>query len=184
MLCRCLVLNQSYEFLDVASWFDAICLVIEGKASPLAEYDDVARSQYNAWRVPSVLVMKEYVQTTKKRSSFNVVSKRNLLVRDGFKCSYCESKLSMRSATVDHIIPRSKGGLNTLDNTVASCKTCNNLKGDMSLSKFTSDYGMVLNTTPRSLTDEEKVDCLIKTVKSKERNAWVACLKEHNISLY
>jgi 5-methylcytosine-specific restriction endonuclease McrA len=184
MLGRCLVLNNSYEFLDVASWFDALCLLIENKATTLAEYSDTVRSQHMTWKVPAVMVMRYYVHTKKRKNTFGTVNKRNLLVRDGFKCQYCGAALSMRNGTVDHVFPKARGGTHTLTNTVASCKICNNAKGDMLLADFERKTGMTLRTTPRALTEEEKIDCLLKTVKSKERNAWVDCLKENNISLY
>lgn len=184
MLGRCLVLNNSYEFLDVCSWFEAICLLVEEKATPLAEYNDVIRSQHCEWKAPSVLHMKYYVKTRKRKNTFGVVNKRNLLVRDGFKCQYCSVALSMRNGTIDHVIPRCRGGAHSLDNTVASCKVCNNAKGDMWLSAFEAKTGMVLKTKPRQLSDEEKIDCLLKTVKSKERNAWLECLNANGISLY
>lgn len=183
-LGRCLVLNNSYEFLDVASWFDGICLLVEGKATTLAEYNDVVHSQYESWKVPSVLLMKYYVKTRKRKNTFGVVNKRNILVRDNFKCQYCGATLSMRNGTIDHVHPRSKGGAHSLDNCSASCKVCNNLKGDMSLEAFEKKTGMKLANIPRQLTEEEKIDCLLKTVKSKERNAWLECLEQNGISLY
>lgn len=184
MLGRCLVLNNTYEFLDVCSWFEAICLLVEEKATPLAVYNDVVRSQYNEWNVPSVLHMKYYVKTRKRKNTFGVVNKRNLLVRDDFKCQYCGTSLSMRNGTIDHVLARAKGGTHSLDNTVASCKVCNNAKGDMSLAAFETKTGLKLKTTPRQLTDAEKIDCLLKTVKSKERNAWLDCLAKEGVSLY
>jgi 5-methylcytosine-specific restriction endonuclease McrA len=183
-LGRCLVLNNSYEYLDVADWFEAICLLVEGKATPLAEYNDVVRSQYETWKVPSVLLMKYYVKTRKRKNTFGVVNKRNILVRDDFKCQFCGSTLSMRNGTIDHVHPRSRGGTHSLDNCVASCKTCNNAKGDMLLSDFERKTNMKLKTEPRQLTEAEKIDCLLKTVKSKERNAWLDCLDNNGINLY
>jgi 5-methylcytosine-specific restriction endonuclease McrA len=183
-LGRTLVLNNSYEFLDVASWFEGICLIIENKATALAEYNDVVHSQYLSWKVPSVVVMKYYVKTRKRKNTFGIANKRNLLVRDNFKCQYCGTTLSMRNGTIDHVVPRSQGGTHSLDNTVASCKVCNNLKGDMSLGAFEQKFHMTLANNPRQLTDEEKINCLLKTVKSKERNAWLDCMNENGISLY
>jgi len=184
MLPRCLVLNNSYEYLTVCSWFDAFCLVFENKAFALAEYDDVVRSQYTSTNIPSVVVMKYFVKLAKRKNSFNIVSKKNLLIRDNFKCGYCETPLSMSTCTVDHVIPRAKGGTNGLDNTVAACKTCNNRKGDMSLDAFLKMQNLSVTIKPRQLTEEEKIKCLLKTVKSKERNAWVSCLKDNNIQLW
>lgn len=183
-LGRCLVLNNTYEFLDVASWFDALCLVVEAKATPLATYNDVVRSQYETWNVPSVLLMKYYVKTRKRKNTFGVVNKRNILVRDNFKCQFCGATLSMRNGTIDHVYPKSRGGAHSLDNCVASCKVCNNLKGDTLLADFEHKTGMKLANAPRQLTDAEKIDCLLKTVKSKERNAWLECLEKNGVSLY
>jgi 5-methylcytosine-specific restriction endonuclease McrA len=156
MLCRCLVLNQSYEFLEITSWYKAICHVIEGKATALAEYDDVVRSQYQTWNVPSVIVTKEYKQTKKKHSTFCNANKRNLLVRDNWKCCYCGCKLSLRSGTVEHLVPTCKGGKNTLENTAIACKSCNNLKGDMSLHAFEQKFGYKLNVVPRALLQRKR----------------------------
>lgn len=183
-LGRVLVLNNSYEFLDVCSWFDGICLLVEGKAVALSEYNDTVRSQYESWKVPSVLLMKYFVKTRKRKNTFGVVNKRNILVRDNFKCQFCGTVLSMRNGTIDHVFPRSRGGAHSLDNCVASCKTCNNMKGDMLLADFEKKTGMKLAAAPRQLTDAEKIDCLLKTVKSKERNAWLDCLEQNSISLY
>ena len=183
-LSRCLVLNSTYQFLDICPWFDAICLLLENKATPLAEYNDVVRSQYDTWKVPAVMLMKYYVPVKKRKSTFGIVNKKNLLVRDDFKCAYCEVPLSMRNATIDHVVPSCKGGAHSLDNTVASCKVCNNAKGDMMLPEFQRKTGMFLKVKPRQMTEEEKINCILKTVKSKERNAWVSCLDENNISLY
>lgn len=183
-LCRCLVLNSSYEFLDISPWFDSICLLVENKAVVMAEYNDIVHSQYQSWKIPSVLIMKYYVKTKKHKNTFSVTNKRNLLVRDGFRCQYCNAVISFRNGTIDHVKPRSRGGLHTLDNTVASCKCCNNMKGDMHLADFEKKSGMELKCVPRQLTDAEKIDCLLKTVKSKERNAWLSCLDQNGISLY
>jgi 5-methylcytosine-specific restriction endonuclease McrA len=184
MLGRCLVLNQSAEFLDVCNWFEALCLVIENKATTLEHYSDVARSQHQTWKIPAVLQMRYYVHIKKRKNTFGVVNKRNLLIRDNFCCQYCGKALTPNTATIDHVIPRSKKGKHSLENTVCACKPCNNIKGDMSLSEFQNKFGLILKSEPRQLTDDEKINCLLKTVKAKERNIWLKCLKDNNISVY
>ena len=59
-----------------------------------------------------------------------IFSKRNIFIRDNFTCQYCGKELPIKELTVDHVIPRSKGGKDTWDIVVTSCKTCNNKKGD------------------------------------------------------
>jgi 5-methylcytosine-specific restriction endonuclease McrA len=183
-LGRCLVLNNSYELLDICDWFDAICLLVEKKATPLSEYNDVVRSQHITWNVPSVLLMNYYVRSKKRSNTYKIANKRNILVRDKFKCQYCGEKLSMKTATIDHVHPRSKGGENTIENCIASCKKCNNAKGDTALSVFEQSSGLKLTSKPRHLTDVEKIDCLLKTVKSKERDAWIRCMDDLKLTLY
>lgn len=82
-------------------------------------------------------------------------SKQNVFVRDEFICQYCGDPVSNKTATVDHIIPKAKGGKNHFLNTVCSCKTCNNWKSDKNL----YDTNMVLRKPPRvpSLLDFLKI---------------------------
>lgn len=181
---KCLVLNSTYEYLAVTSWFDAICLVIEDKASVLGEYDDIIRSQFHSWKVPSVLILKYYVDIKKKKSNFNAVNKRNILIRDDFQCQYCGKALTLNTMTIDHVIPKCRGGAHHLENVVAACKSCNNKKSDKILSQFEKDSGCSLRKEPMELSEEQKINCLLKTVKSKERNEWLRVLRENQITLY
>ena len=179
---RCLILNQSYEYLAITDWFKAICLEMEAKATALGYYPDIARSQYQEFKIPSVLVIEYYVNK-KRRGNFNNVCKRNLLIRDNFRCQYCDTKLTIGTCTVDHVIPRVRGGLNTLENTVSCCKVCNNIKGDMSLKDLALKKGLILKNAPRLLNEDEKIRCILRTVKSKERNAWNEIIEKHKIKL-
>lgn len=177
---RCMILNQSYEYLNIQSWYRSLCLVIEGKAIPIEYYDETVSSATEKWRLPAVAMMRYQVDTHKRTKLFNIPTKKAVLIRDNFECQYCGCKLTMGSGTRDHVVPLSKGGPNTLSNVVASCKTCNGKKDNKTLEQS----GMRLRNKPRALTEEEKLKCLIKSFKSKERQVWLTCLKNLGLQLW
>lgn len=177
---QCMILNQSYEFLNIQSWYDSLLLVIEGKAVAIEQYDTIVRSAHQQWRLPAVVMLRYQVSTKSRTKLFNVPTKKAVLIRDNFECQYCGCKLTMGSGTRDHVIPLSKGGPNTLTNVVAACKPCNGRKDNKTLDQS----GMTLRSKPRALTEEEKLKCLLKSFKSKERNAWLSCLKRLGLTLW
>ena len=128
-----LVLNAdyrplSYFPLSLWTWQDSIKASISNRVTILAEYEDVVRSPSVEIKIPSVVVLKDYI----KPNSASAFTRINLFLRDEFKCQYCGLKGEM---TFDHIIPRSKGGKTTWENVVASCQKCNLKKGSRSLKK-------------------------------------------------
>jgi 5-methylcytosine-specific restriction endonuclease McrA len=176
-----MVLNASYEYLTVIDrWIDALSLVLTGKAEPIELYPDVVRSAFAEFRLPAVVVMRHFVKTHRKRGVFDVPSRRAVFLRDGFRCQYCNARLGMSTGTRDHVIPRSRGGPDTLANVVAACMPCNTRKDD----KTPEEAGMRLLSQPRRLTEEEKVACLMKTVRTRERTVWMECLRRNGIALW
>ena len=126
-----LVLNAdfrplSYYPLSLWNWQDAIRASISNRVNIIAEYDEVVRSPSIEIKIPSVVVLKQYIRPT----SASAFTRFNLFLRDEFKCQYCGSKGDM---TFDHIVPRSKGGRTTWENVVASCQKCNLRKGSKSI---------------------------------------------------
>lgn len=127
---RTLVLNAGYEPLSVVSFKRAVVLVLAGKATVLAESDFSIRSPGSRHRpgvtlgAPSVILLRRYVRAPRRRSV--VVSRRGVLRRDGHRCGYCEAAAS----TIDHIVPRSRGGEDTWENLTACCLRCNGVKGN------------------------------------------------------
>lgn len=121
---RTLVLNAGYEPLAVVSFRRAVVLVLAGKATLLAvdELPIVAGSL--TLPRPSVILLRRYVRLPFGRSV--PVSRRGVLRRDGYRCAYC----ARSAGTVDHVLPRSRGGRDAWDNLVACCVRCNNVKGD------------------------------------------------------
>ncbi|MDD8024001.1 MAG: HNH endonuclease [Paracoccaceae bacterium] len=126
-----LVLNAdfrplSYYPLSLWPWQEAIKAVCLDRVSILAEYDEVVRSQREAIRIPSVVVLKEFVKP-QKRVAF---TRFNLFLRDEFCCQYCGARSDL---TFDHVIPRSRGGVTSWENVVAACAPCNLKKANKSL---------------------------------------------------
>lgn len=180
-MSRCLVLNANYEYLAIEErWIDALGLVVSGKADVLEAYPEVVRSQYLAIPLPAVVVMRYLVRTRRRRGVFEVPSKSVVFTRDDFACQYCGLRIGMRTGTRDHVLPRSRGGRDALSNVVTACRGCNAAKGD----RTPEEAGMVLANPPRALTEEEKLHCLLKTVRTRERSVWQACLRRHGITLW
>lgn len=178
---RCLVLNASYEFLHVTnSWWDSLRLLRRDKVVALASYPTLMRSERAQLRIPAVAILKSYVATPHKTNVFNAPTLRTILVRDKFQCQYCACKLGMKSGTKDHVQPRSRGGPDTLANVVSACKSCNNKKAD----RTPAEAGMKLLSQPRALTEEEKLELLVKVHKAPERNLWRQCLNDLKVKLF
>lgn len=177
---RCLVLNADYSLIHVTpTWYEGTELLAKDKAYPLSVYSDLMRSATATAPIPAVVVLKRYVKIGRRRPSFDFPSKRNILVRDGFKCAYCRKVIALPSCTKDHVIPRCKGGKDTLLNVVSACFSCNNKKGDLTV----AEAGLTLHVKPRSLTPEEKLEVIVKTHKAHERALWVTCVREHGLTL-
>ncbi len=127
---RTLVLNAGYEPLSVVSFKRAVVLVLAGKATVLADTGRPLRSAGSLHRAgmalatPSVILLVRYVRAPRRRAI--AVSRRGVLRRDGHRCAYCQSA----AATVDHVVPRSRGGADSWENLVACCLRCNGVKGD------------------------------------------------------
>lgn len=181
---RCIVLNQDFSFLSItADAFDGIKLITKGRVQPLATYDKKLRSEKEEFVIPAVVQLKGYVRIGKRRHGFTQASHQNVFVRDKERCAYCNCKLTLRSTTKDHVIPRAKGGKDTLTNVVACCKACNGKKADRTL----ADSGMKLrpDVELRQLTDDEKLSVLLKTgAGAAERKAWISFLKSSGLTLF
>lgn len=125
-----ILLNSNYEFLNNISWQKAICLITKGKVEVLKYTDRIIRNFDGSviMKIPAIMRIIKFVRTLYKTKV--PFSKRNVLVRDGFTCAYCGTK--SKNLTIDHIVPKSRGGKSTWENTVASCKKCNARKGNKS----------------------------------------------------
>ena len=137
---RTLVLNAGYEPLAVVSFRRALVLVLAGKASVLAADEHPVVASSTAFPRPSVIVLTRYVRVPFGRSV--PVSRRGVLRRDRHLCAYCGTT----AGTVDHVLPRSRGGGDTWENLVACCLRCNSLKGN----RTPEEMGWSLRSRPRA----------------------------------
>ena len=144
-----LVLNAdyrplSYYPLSLWPWQEAIKAAWLDRVDIVAEYDEVVRSPSTTIRIPSVVVLKDFVKP-QKRVAF---TRFNLFLRDQFCCQYCGAKGDL---TFDHVVPRARGGITSWENVVAACSSCNLKKGSKSLRQA----GMSLLKSPRRPGAEE-----------------------------
>ena len=121
-----LVLNASFEPLNVCSMRRAHVLVWKGKAEVIEQLDQPLRSSTSTFAWPHVIRLTTYVRVP--RTVQRKISRRALFARDGWRCVYCGT--SFGRMTLDHVIPRSKGGSSAWDNIVTCCAPCNRRKGD------------------------------------------------------
>ena len=126
-----LVLNADYTPLSVIpissiGWKDAIKMSWMGTVDVVNVYDDwEVHSPSVTLNVPSVVVNRQFT----KKKSWVRFSRQTLLLRDNFACQYCHDSLTLSQMTIDHVIPRVRGGTTRWDNVVASCYSCNSAKG-------------------------------------------------------
>lgn len=135
---RTLVLNAGYEPLAVVSFRRALVLVMNEKATIIERVEGepvlAARGAYDR---PAVIILTRYVRLPNSRRV--PVTRRGVLRRDGFHCAYCGG----HAATIDHVLPRSRGGADTWENLVACCQRCNNKKGDRTPQEMSWDLQVV-----------------------------------------
>ena len=122
---KVLVLNQSYEPLMVINAKRAIVLIIKDKVKMLEKYSENIRSVQNSFDLPSVIRLNFYVHLKYKDI---VLNRRNILKRDDYRGQYCAKQAT--PLTIDHIVPKNKGGKDSWENLVAACSKCNTRKGD------------------------------------------------------
>lgn len=122
---RTLVLNAGYEPLAVVSFKRALVLVMNEKATVVEHIEgEPVWGTSGSYQRPAVIILSRYVRVPSGR---NVpVTRRGVLRRDAFRCAYCGRSAS----TIDHVMPRSRGGADSWENLVACCLRCNNTKGD------------------------------------------------------
>jgi 5-methylcytosine-specific restriction endonuclease McrA len=122
-----LVLNASYEPIHVCAVRRALILLFKGVASTEEAGEGRVHSPSQSLAVPSVIRLLEYRRIPRQ---MRAISRKNILIRDQHTCQYCNKHFGAGELTLDHVIPRSRGGSNTWENLVASCLHCNNRKGD------------------------------------------------------
>jgi len=147
---KVLVLNRDYQPLQIITWRKAFVKMFS-EANPVSVvdyYDDfVVRSMDKVHRVPSVLVIRNKYVRYKREVSDLANYRKYIYVRDSYNCQYCDKSFKDIELTVDHVVPKSKGGPNTWTNLVTCCKPCNSKKGD----KSTHEAKMFPTNVPRGI---------------------------------
>jgi 5-methylcytosine-specific restriction endonuclease McrA len=137
-----LVLNASYEPIHICSVKRAILMVFTEKAFVVEVRELELHSPSQRLRVPSVIRLAGYVRIPYLDWVFN---RRNVFLRDNFTCQYCAERGVASELTLDHVIPRCRGGRTTWENVVTCCVDCNNRKAD----RMPGEAGFHLARTPK-----------------------------------
>ncbi|CAM3146764.1 HNH endonuclease [Stackebrandtia soli] len=125
-----LVLNATYEPLCVVPLRRAVVLLLTDKAETVTPGDGYLRAERLTIQLPSVLRLTRYVRVARRRKVS--LTRRAVFARDGWKCAYCAGP----AETIDHVMPRSRGGQHIWENVVASCARCNHKKSDRTLAEM------------------------------------------------
>ena len=140
-----LVLNASYEPINICAARRAVVLVLKGVAMTEEENGHHLHAARFTMRLPSVIRLLEYRRIPHQTRA---LSRKNILLRDSNSCQYCGGALPSSELTLDHVVPRSRGGLSTWENLVACCHPCNRQKGN----QLAHEAGMRLLREPRAFT--------------------------------
>ena len=157
-----LVLNATYEPLNIVSLRRAIVLLLKEKAETVEATERMIRSANFSLPTPSVIRLVYYVRVPRRLQI--PLTRRTIMIRDGYTCQYCGAQPPKSSLTIDHVIPKVRGGGNTWDNVVCACKACNLHKG----SRTPQEANMRLRSKP----DRPKYLAIVTLSQTSAHQAW------------
>lgn len=137
-----LVLNATYEPINIVSLKRAIVLLLKEKAEIVEALDAELHAENAHVPVPAVIRLVYYVRIPRRLGI--PLSRRTILARDHYTCQYCGATPGKADLSVDHVVPRSRGGETTWENVVAACRRCNVRKGN----RTPEEAGMELRSVP------------------------------------
>jgi 5-methylcytosine-specific restriction endonuclease McrA len=140
---RVLVLNSTYEPIHICNVRRAVVLIIKGVAVMQEPAMFALRSVSSAHPAPSVIRLMHFVHIPYKKRT---ASKNNILIRDRYRCQYCGKPLKSQEVTLDHILPKSRGGETIWENLATCCTRCNVRKGSL----LPEEAGLTLLKDPRN----------------------------------
>lgn len=143
-----LVLNASYEVMKIVDWKRAVTWFFLDKVDIIEEYSKQIRTPSIEMKIPAVVRYRKLIKPRYRALKFSRV---NIYARDNFICQYCTRKVSQSKLTLDHVIPKSRGGPSSWTNCVACCIECNVRKAD----KTPKEAGMRLLHEPRQPSQNE-----------------------------
>ena len=122
-MVQVLVLNASYEPLNITTWRRAMVMMLKGKAESLEE--DSSRRIRNDTMLPTVIRLRKFVRVPFRPLP---LTRKNVFYRDRYCCQYCGYQ--GEALSIDHVLPRSRGGLDAWENVTTACLPCNSIKGN------------------------------------------------------
>jgi 5-methylcytosine-specific restriction endonuclease McrA len=140
---RVLVLNASYEPLQLVSIRRAVVLLLQEKAELVEAAEQRLRAQGFSLEVPIVIRLVRYIRIPRRMRL--PCSRRGVLARDRETCQYCGAQPGRAHLTIDHVLPRAQGGLTTWEIVVAACAACNHRKAN----RTPQQAGLALTGPPR-----------------------------------
>ena len=155
-----LVLNATYEPINVCTVRRAVVLLLKEKAEVVEQTERELHSANSTLTRPAVIRLVTYVKVPRDTHR-RKITRRAVFARDGWTCQYCGCRTQL---TVDHVVPRSKGGGSTWDNIVAACAPCNRRKGDA----LPRQAGMKLARSPRT----PNADIFIQVASPRIPTTW------------
>lgn len=165
---RVLLLNKTYEPISIMGVQQVMKKLLKPDSVFRVEKwsDGVLHSPKGEYRVPSIVIRTHYIDIRKRKEKSG--SKRlSIYRRDNFHCMYCGKRITdLSKLTLDHIYPKSRGGKNTPDNLVTSCKPCNHTKGD----RTPEEAKMPLLVSRKSL--KVRLDTIQKTADLDRYPEW------------
>lgn len=166
-MSRALVLNASFEPLGVVPLRRAVVLVLKGRADIVEEEAErLVRSAARSMAAPLVVRLRTMVKVPYRATL--PLTRRAVLARDQSTCAYCGKHGTSQSLSIDHVIPRSRGGAHAWTNVVTACKACNHRKDD----RTPAEAGLVLRFKPYAPSGHMAIVVLVGTVEE----AWAPYL--------
>mmetsp|Transcript_55479 Transcript_55479/g.134699 ORF Transcript_55479/g.134699 Transcript_55479/m.134699 type:complete len:237 (-) Transcript_55479:75-785(-) len=165
------LINQPLNYLPLSlwSWQDAVKNVFMGKVVVVDVYPDITvRASNIEVPLPSIIALTDYVPQKNHKPAF---TRRNVFLRDEYRCQYCGNHFHTADLSLDHVVPRSKGGVLSWDNAVTSCTKCNGRKGSMPVSELKS-IGMKLLREPRCPSQMDLAGRAARMVPKRVHPTW------------
>jgi len=141
-LCRALLLDKAFRPLRAIGWRRAVCLDLGDRVEVLEYYERTVRTASTEFPIPAVIRVPGWLH---RLPQIVPPTRRNVLLRDEFACGYCGRTGTSAQLTIDHVLPRSRGGRTEWANVVTACAPCNRRKGD----RTPDEAAMPLSCEPR-----------------------------------
>jgi len=173
-LSSALVLNADYQpmsYLPLSMWHwqEAVKAVFSGKVTVVDVYENVTiRAAHLEIPLPSVIALNEYVPHFHQTPAF---TKRNVFLRDEYRCQYCSNFFQTRDLSLDHVVPRCRGGRLHWKNAVTCCRRCNGRKGSLTVEDLRG-VGMKLLREPRVPTQYELAAVAGRMLPRRVHSTW------------